>query len=262
LKYRVNVDNISRPPPRITKDNRTRLTKMTDSPLTITHEEYMKLDAHYSVKPSSYTKPIRLYLDVDGVIKPSVPNKAEVKDLFPHAVEIDVLPPFSWQNPLPLHRGLFYWDKEVIERLAALSHSPHVDVVWLTDWRVSAPHSLDELLGIKSVGFLEWERKFSDYSQAFKRVAIQDEQEESSSKFIWIDDRANLPYGDAPHPFAIENDDFEWEFDEEGNLLSGDTEAYHDAIPASQFLNVITDKYTGLTHDDMETIEKWVETNI
>lgn len=235
---------------------------MTESPLTITSEEYMKLNAHFSTKPSSYTKPIRLYLDVDGVIKPSVRSKEELDARFPQAVELDVLPPYSWLDPLPLKRGLFYWDKEAIARLAALSHSPHVDIVWLTDWRVSAPHALDELLGIKSVGFLDWERKFSDYNQSFKRVAIQDEQKESPSKFVWVDDRANMPYGGASHPFAQENDDFDWDYDDEGNVVGGIADAYYDVIPAAQYLNIVTNPVTGLTLDDMSNIEKWVENNV
>lgn len=235
---------------------------MAESQPTITQEEYRTLSSQLSVSPSSYTKPIRIYMDVDGVIKPTVRSKEELGERFPHSVELDVLPPYTWHDPLTLSRGLFWWDKEVIERLAILSRSPHIDFVWLTDWRVSAPHALDSILGIKSVGYLDWERKFSDYSQTFKRVAIREEQEESPSKFIWVDDRANQPRGDAPHVFAYDNDDYEWEFDDEGEPIGDTSEAYYDEIPASQYLNVITDENEGLTLADIILIEEWVKNNI
>lgn len=212
--------------------------------------------------PSSYTKPIRIYMDVDGVVKPSVKSQEELEERFPNAVEIDVLPHYSWDDPMNLLRGQFWWDEEVVARLGELSRSPHIDFVWLTDWRVSAPHALDELLGIQSIGYLDWEKKFSDYSQAFKRVAIVDEQEESPSKFIWVDDRANLPRGGAPHVFAYENDDFEWEFDDEGELVGDASDAYRDEISPSQYMNIITDKYKGLTIEDIVSIEEWVKKNI
>lgn len=238
------------------------MDKDSKSPLTITQEEYSKLTAKFSVTPSSYTKPIRLYMDVDGVVKPSVKSQEELDTRFPNAVEIDVLPHYSWENPMNLWRGKFWWNEEVVARLAELSRSPHIDFVWLTDWRVSAPTTLDELLGIESIGYLDWQRKFSDYSQSFKRVAIQEEQEESPSKFIWVDDRANIPYGDAPHVFADENDDYEWEYDDEGEPVGDTSDAYYDQIPASRYLNVITDKYQGLTIADIDSIEEWVKKNI
>lgn len=232
------------------------------SPLTITQEEYRKLVTKFAVTTSSYTKPIRIYMDVDGVVKPSVKSLEELAERFPNAVEIDVLPHYSWDDPMNLLRGKFWWDAEVVARLAELSRSPHIDFVWLTDWRVSAPTALDELLGIQSIGYLDWEKKFSDYSQAFKRVAILDEQEESPSKFIWVDDRANFPRGGAPHVFADENDDYEWEFDDEGEPIGDASKAYYDQIPPSQYLNVITDKYQGLTIDAIVSIEEWVKKNI
>lgn len=235
---------------------------MADSHLTITPEEYSKFDAQFSTKPSDYTKPIRFYCDVDGVIKPGVRSQEELDRRFPNAVEIDVLPPFSHLNPLPLHKGRFWWDEQVIDRLAALSRSPHVDFVWLTDWRVSAPHALDKLLGIQSIGFLDWERKFSDYNQVFKRYAILDEQKESSSKFIWVDDRANRPYGGAPHVFSEEKDGYEWEYDENGDIVGDVSDGYTDLIPASQYLNVITDNNAGLTLQELDMIEKWIKNNI
>lgn len=158
---------------------------------------------------------------------------------------------------------MFWWDSEVGARLAALSHSPYVDFVWLTDWRVSAPHALDKLLGINSVGYLDWQRKFSDYNQTFKRHAILEEQEESPSKFIWIDDRANKVIGGAPHIFMHEKYDYDLEFDDEtGDLIGDIADAFDELIPQSQFLNVVTDANAGLTLADLDHIEKWVADNI
>jgi hypothetical protein len=117
-------------------------------------------------------------------------------------------------------------------------------------------------LGIQSIGFLDWERKFSDYNQVFKRYAILDEQKESSSKFIWVDDRANRPYGGAPHVFSEEKDGYEWEYDENGDIVGDVSDGYTDLIPASQYLNVITDNNAGLTLQELDMIEKWIKNNI
>lgn len=234
---------------------------MDKSPLTISRKEFLVLDSKFSVAPSDYTKPIRLYCDVNGVIQPGIRSEEELQKRFPEAKVIDALPHYGWEDPLHYERGQFWWDKEAMDRLAALSKSPHIDFVWLTDWRVSAPYTLDEMLGIKSIGFLDWERKFTDYNQSFKRRAILEEQEKSPSKFIWIDDRANLPYGGAPHPFADEKDDYEW-FDNEGNEIGNAADAYEEEIPASQFLNVITNNNLGLTLPELDTIEEWIKNNI
>lgn len=234
---------------------------MDKSPLTISREEFLKLDNKFRVSPSDYTKPIRLYCDVNGVIQPGMRSQEELNERYPDAQVIDALPHYGWEDPLHYERGKFWWDIEAMDRLAALSRSPHIDFVWLTDWRVSAPYTLDEMLGIKSIGFLDWERKFTDHNQSFKRRAIIEEQEVSPAKFIWIDDRANLSYGGAPHPFADEKDDYEWEYDKEGNE-SNSSEAYEELIPASRFLNVITNNNLGLTLPELDTIEKWVENNI
>lgn len=238
------------------------MDKDSKSPLTITQEEYKGLISKFSVFPSSYTKPIRIYMDVDGVIKPSVKSEEELNERFPNAVEIDVVPHYSWDDPMNLLRGKFWWNEDVVARLAKLSRHPHIDFVWLTDWRVSAPTALDELLGIHSLGYLDWQKKFTDYNQFFKRVAILDEQKEAPSKFIWVDDRANIPDSGAPHVFSEEKDDYEWEFNDEGEPTGGTSEAYTDVIPPSQYLNVITDKYEGLTLANLEKIEEWVAKNI
>lgn len=233
---------------------------MTDSPATITNKEIYALQGQFSAKPENYTKPIRVYLDVNGVIQPDVRTLEELEQRFPDAVDIDVLPVASWHEPTKLDRVKFWWDKAVISRLAELSRHPLVDIVWLTDWRVSAPHALDELLEIHSVGYLDWQRKMSDYGQSFKKVAIIEEQEKAPSKFIWIDDRANVPYASHPHIFAEEEHEIEWKFDEEGKPLNVE-EKYIDLIPTSQFLNVITKATQGLTMEDMDAIEAWVKEN-
>ena len=62
--------------------------------------------------------------------------------------------------------------------------------------------------------------------------------------------------------FAYENDDYEWEFDDEGEPVGDTSNAYYDEIPPSQYLNVITDKYQGLTIAEIVTIEEWVKKNI
>lgn len=237
---------------------------MTLEPPSISNKRYTELHSQYSVTPARYSKPIRFYCDVDGVIKPEprVSSREELEMLFPNALEIDVLPPYSFHDPLPLKKGLFWWDAEVIERLGALSRSPHVDFVWLTDWRVSAPHALDALLGIESIGFLDWDRKFSDYNQVFKREAIIEEQEEAPSKFIWLDDRANRPYGIAPHPFAEEKYDFEFDYDDDGEIIGDVAEGYDVLIPATRFLNITTDSTVGVTLTEVEIIEEWVKKNI
>lgn len=194
-------------------------------PTTMSRKAVLDLMEYFSVKPSDYTKPIRLYVDVNGVVEPIATEEELAKgDL--EIAEIDAIPNLSWEDEVTLNHGRFWWNKPVIERLAALSRHPKVDFVWLTDWRVGAPHALDPLLGIESVGYLDWQRKFSDYGQSFKRVAIEEEQEEAPSKFIWVDDRAN--------EYEIEDVDY---------------------------LNIVTNGRIGLTMAEMDIIEAWVEAN-
>src|SRR6478736_5933195 len=102
-----------------------------EKPLSVTRAEWLEIDSQLSVSASSYTKPFRLYCDVDGVIKPSLREKEDFERFGPMAIEIDVFPPLDWRDPIQLEKTTFYWDAEVIERLAALSKSPHIDFVWL-----------------------------------------------------------------------------------------------------------------------------------
>ena len=228
-------------------------------PGTISQKELAELRKTLAVSPDSYTKPVRIYCDVDGVIFPEVRSMDEVAERFPEAVVIETIPANPvWEDPLPLTRMLFWWDKGVVARLAALSHSPNVDFVWLSSWRVSAPHQLDALLGIKSVGYLPWQRKMADYAHAFKREAVLEDQKASPSDFVWIDDHANIPWGGIPHVFAEENDDFEFEYDDDLNLIGDESEAYTHLIPQDRFLSVVTSARSGLTGEELDMIEAWV----
>lgn len=231
-------------------------------PRTISVAEIRSLSKNLAVKPSDYTKPIRFYVDVDGVVMPYAYSDDEIAERFPDAVDIDIIPS-SWgsDDTTNFQSGKFWYNKEIIARLAALSHSPHVDFVWLTAWRAAAPHALDELLGIKSLGYLPWEKKMSDHSQFFKQIAILKEQEVAPSKFVWIDDRANVPAWNAPHFFTTEKRDHEFEFDETGKIIGDISEGYIDLIPAQQYLNIITHPNVGLTTYQLDEMEKWVEEN-
>lgn len=235
---------------------------MTNTPRFLSRAELEQLDARWRVSPSTYTKPFRLYCDVDGVIKPSLREDEDFDQFLPLAVDIDVLPQPEWLDSNEVQKGEFYWNSDVIERLATLSRSPHIDFVWLTDRRLSAPYALDELLGIESIGYLHWESNFPDWSQAFKRVAVQEDQKAAPCKFIWLDDRGNFPYGDAPHIFAVENDDFAIQFDDNLTLIEETANPYRDIIPIAQYLSITTEPRTGLTMEHLDTVEAWVKENL
>lgn len=206
--------------------------------------EHAKIYDKYMVDTSKYSKPVRLYLDVDNVVIPQPHNEEEANRYRQDAVEVEVFKQRGWEV-VGKESGLIWWNKPVIARLAALSHSPDVDVVWLTSWRENAPYVLDDLLGIKSLGFLPWQHKMADYAQSFKGVAIEEDQQDYPSKFVWLDDLANISWDGLPY-FTRE----EW-----------DTNETIDTISPSDYLSIVVDKYAGLTMENMDTVESWVADN-
>lgn len=231
--------------------------------LNVTPERYQEVNADA----------IRIYLDVNGVIIPDLESE-EAYNQFPgkKLVVKDIKEPnYYWEadEPFTLKDMPIWFDPEAIERLATLSHDPRVVIVWLTDWRWHAPFSLDEALGMKTLGYLDWQRKFTDYNQVFKGVAIKEEQEASPSKFIWIDDRANRKtYDDLPY-FTTQLMEHPWIVDDEDEPESyADREVfkYHGAdyrvdIPVERYLSVTTKNTKGLTMKELDLIEEWIDDN-
>lgn len=206
--------------------------------LTMTLDEVAAHNADLAVNPADYSKPIRLYLDVDGVVSPFVRTVEDMAERFPEAPEVSFIPVgLPWSGEVQLVTGLFAYDPTITQRLSDLSHSPLVDVVWLTSLRANAPMVLDELLNIKSLGYLPWQMKMADYAQSFKQVAIVEEQEEYPSKFIWIDDVANKTYADSPLFYP------------------------EDIIADNQYLSITTNSFAGLTHSQLDLVDKWIAAN-
>lgn len=199
-------------------------------------DEVDELYEKLTTRPTSYSKPVRMYCDVGGVIQPWIESEKDLADRFPEATIITVLPSFFWGETVEMEEVQFWWNAETVELLAALSNSPDVDFVWFSEWDIKAPHTLDSLLGINSLGALSWDRKFSTGEQ-FKKEAIVEDQRQCPSHFVWIDALANLPVSGGTDVFAADNQN----------------------LPAShQHLNVTTNPNTGLTPSQLRIINAWV----
>lgn len=136
---------------------------------------------------------VHIFCDVDGVINvyPDAPYRLEKGQV---AITVD-----DSAKVFPLH-----WRKEVSDFFSEISHS-EIEFVWLTTWRNYAPKVLDPLWNITSRGFMPWENKLSDYSHAFKGIALEEwSLANPKVPFIWIDDIALRSW--ESHSFADRDD--------------------------------------------------------
>jgi hypothetical protein len=241
---------------------------------SITHEEYKELDDKLKAGPHKYTKRIRMYVDVDGVVMPFIYSQEDL-DKLDGQDTINVLNTNKWygSDDTDIISGRFVYNKFVAAKLSEWSHRDDVDFIWLTSWRINAPYALDEHLNIKSVGYLPWDKKMSDYNHAFKRVAIAEEQAEFPSKFIWLDDFANKRREDSRIPVFTEGyydsrwvedldseiDDFTGEhgghFEELGLVIE------KEIIDPEQYLSITTKDTVGLSEKDISAIDDWLLAN-
>lgn len=236
-----------------------------------TYEDYLELSKSLKVTPEKLTKPFRVYADVDGMIFPYARSKEDAESFdraeFIKTLDVD----WSNGNKVMERTGLVWWDDKAAKRLSELSKNPLVDFVWLTSFNMNAPYAIDELLDIESVGFLPWSLKMSDYNQSFKGVAIRRLNSLKPAKFIWLDDRANYFNPNySSHYFADFQD---IKYDDDGNriILTEDPrkkgmDYIHDdfdnfKITSSDYLNINTDEYIGITLEDYDTIDKWIKDN-
>ena len=209
--------------------------------------EFHELSQTLKVESKQYTKPIRLYCDIDGVIQPYLRT---IEDL--EALDGQAPVKFyrgTWTEEAECQEGTLYFKKFVQEKLSELSQHPLIDFVWLTAWRVNAPLNLDKHMKIKSLGYLQWEGKPTDYNHVFKRVAIREDQKDNPSEFIWLEDLAN-----TVTPGVELFSKFTPSFD------SGQrTSTYQTIIPPDRFLSINTESTVGLLPKHFQKIDKWVE---
>lgn len=205
----------------------------------------------YEVDTKKYRNNLRIYLDVDGVITPYYNHEQGAPEGY-RVAQLNVDNYNLMNSGNPTQAVQFAWNESVIERLAVLSHNPKVDLVWLTAWKHNAPKHLDLLLNITSLGFLDWSIKLSDYTQVFKKVAIEEDQELNPSQFIWVDDIANrTDYG--YHSGGELFSKLLW--DEETGQASGE---YEVIIAPERYLTITPNSFVGLTHSNMDDIEAYV----
>lgn len=209
------------------------------------YERFLKIENKLSINPSQYTKPIRVYCDVDGVIQPFLKSKHDLDNFSKR--DITYYREDYYNGGMRKKDGKIHYNRQIVENLVELSKHPLIDFVWLTAWKVSAPYALDRALGIKSLGFLDWQFKMTDYNHTFKKVAIIKDQKTSPSNFIWLEDLANSPYYDTPL-FAEPVKDSNYQIIR-----------YKTVIPEDRYLSINTDSYIGLQLEDMDNIKRWVE---
>jgi hypothetical protein len=138
--------------------------------------EHRSVSENRAVYPGAYTKPFRVYCDVDGVVMPFITSQESI-DQLDGSGDITV---FNYTGyGFEKVNDRFYFKKKTAEFLSELSHRDDVDFVWLTAWRENAPYALDALLGVESVGYLDWKIKRSDFSHRGKGEAILEDQKKA-----------------------------------------------------------------------------------
>lgn len=216
-----------------------------------TKDEFFALSAFLEAGPEKYTKPVRFYCDVDGVVMPLIQRNGVAGD-GETAGDITVFAYNSDYSGFEEEKTTFFYNEAIVKRLVEISERDDVDFVWLTGWRENAPHVLDPLLGIKSVGFLPWAKKFSDYSHAFKGVAVEQDQASSPSDFVWVDDFANHPRHEGLPYFSRE----ESEYDEAADDF---TVFIEERLDAGRYHTVTTEGSVGLLASELDTIIDWLD---
>jgi len=233
------------------------------------YDDYTNLIERFSTNPEKYTKPIRIYCDVDGVVMPIIRTWEQYEAMDGKDTINFLRRPNFYHAASDIETGLFVYNKFVAEKLSEWSHRDDVDFIWLTAWRHNAVYSLDKILNVKSVGFLPWEERRSDYQHWYKRYAIEEEQKISPSKFVWLDDFANKRrYEDIPvftdghySRVEVEVENPVWD-DFTGSYVKkyedGPFVIKKEIIPASQYLSLTTEGTLGLQPEDIAQVDAWL----
>lgn len=177
------------------------------------------------ILPGRLKAPLRVYCDVDGVVKPFGKDECDSQ------VSVKVFDTGEYYSNGSIYDGVnpLWFHKDRMELLSEVSHMAEVDFVWLTAWKFNAPYALDEVLGIKSAGWLDWSVEFDDYGTgAGKMRAIQNlHKTDAPEGFVWLEDDANK-------------------------------------FPrfAGNFLNFQVDPFLGLTVNEIELVKLWVDESV
>lgn len=225
---------------------------------TVAYEEFVKYSQSIDVTLKDLTKPNRVYCDIDGVVKPYVFSQAQM-DNFDGQGEVRLFWK-DWRYPtsednFEVIENHFYYDKDVVAKLREWSERDDVDFIWLTAWRENAVFGLDNLLGIKSSGFLPWEHHPADDKHHFKGHALQKHQQESPSKFVWLDDFANeRQHKDIPY---FTRGEYTWDEDD----LSADPtfEVEEILIDPDRYLAITTNPVIGLSLKEARLVDAFLE---
>lgn len=193
------------------------------------------------VDPTKYAEKIRLYCDIDGVILPFTYDKTPAPyahdavnihyDFYRHDYETREI-----KHIVSDHTHLV--NLENINKLVELSKRDDIDFVWLTSWRENAL-IIEEAFGFESLGYLPWDKRMGDYNQVFKNVAIQKDQKEYPSRFIWIDDIANSNMTS----FTEKNKEKKY------------VEVLNEP---GRYISVNTESSIGITLEEIDKIIKWI----
>jgi hypothetical protein len=239
---------------------------------TLAAQAYKELDQKLKAGPEKYTKRIRIYVDVDGVIMPIIRTQKDLDQCGGKSpIKTLSFPPQYYEGDRVniIQDGIFAYKKRVAEQLSEWSHRDYVDLVWLTSWRINAPYALDELLNIKSVGYLPWAKHRGDYNHSFKGLAIEEDQKASPSKFIWLDDFANKRR-DARIPFFTHGHyGSRWVEDPNSEIdsFTGIRDGHHEElgfvtkevfIDPERYLTITTKGTLGLSKQQVATIDDWL----
>lgn len=180
------------------------------------------------METSSKTK-VFWFLDVDGVINAFPTHKNRSKYKRGRAT------PFYGDEPYNMGAYMYkiQYDPTILERMRALHDSGKVEIVWLTTWGNGANGGLRTLVGLpelRCVGEME-DPKYRGLHW-WKDRARQDWLDENpGARFIWTDDHIS-------------------------HYL---TEEELDKILGDNGMAICPPEETGLTHEDLDRIEEFLQ---
>lgn len=218
-------------------------------------ELFGKITKKLAVTPSRYKKPIRIYCDIDGVVKPIRwdDNPGDNEDL--KYVQVPMFRSEFYTNNLHHEPHDFGYNPAVVAKLSEWSKRDDVDFVWLTAWRENAPYALDDILDIDSIGFLRWNYRDNDTTHFEKGVALAADQKKNPSKFLWFDDFANKrDYEDVPYftrGFLTQPDG-----DNEAEPVFETEEVI---IAPERYMAITTSPKDGLSLAETQLVDAWLD---
>lgn len=161
---------------------------------------------HWENVPHDPARPF-LFIDVDGALN-TLPNKQAETVSQEEQYVTDQTATLTmntgrgqlWSNPKQVS---IRYSTQMVEDLNQIATDADAQIVYLTQWLSEAMFLLNPLLGLKAVGFLNWNTQ-SDLGQEAKAAALDSfySYNKLSVPYVWVDDvvtQHEAVHGTHPH---------------------------------------------------------------